>query len=228
MLSLFLAMTGFVGGHFLLSARPVRTRLVASLGELAFLAVYSMVSAAFLVWAVIAYRAAPPVALWDLGEAGRWIAVIVMPFSLVLAVAGLTSRNPTLVGGERMGEQLLSLGGIVTVTRHPFLWGAAFWALAHLVANGDAASLVLFGGMAILALAGMAAIDAKRAAQLGEKWLAFSQKTSAVPFAVALRGETPVDWKGIGWWRLALGLVLYAALLASHSWLFGVSALPAG
>jgi uncharacterized membrane protein len=35
--------------------------------------------------------------------------------------------------------------GIQRVTRHPFLWGVAVWAFVHLIANGDVASLMLFG-----------------------------------------------------------------------------------
>jgi uncharacterized membrane protein len=31
------------------------------------------------------------------------------------------------------------------VMRHPFLWGVALWAIAHLLTNGDMASLLLFG-----------------------------------------------------------------------------------
>ncbi|WP_333840141.1 NnrU family protein [Pelomicrobium sp.] len=42
------------------------------------------------------------------------------------------------------------------------------WALAYLAVNGGLPSLLLFGGMAILALDGMPAIDAKRVAHLGE------------------------------------------------------------
>lgn len=226
MLSLLLAMTGFVGGHFLLSAPAVRSRLVARLGEPAFLGAYSLLAALLLAWAVMAYRSAPAILLWDLGSAGRWTAIVLMPFALVLAVIGLTVRNPTAVGGDRPGGRPIPIKGIVTVTRHPFLWSATLWAFAHLGANGDAASLVLFGGMAILALGGMAAIDAKRAVKLGERWRDFSRATSAVPFAAALRNGTAVDWKGIGLWRPALGLVLYGILLAVHGWLFGVPVWP--
>jgi uncharacterized membrane protein len=37
--------------------------------------------------------------------------------------------------------------------RFPLALGAAFWALGHLFSNGDQASLVLFGGMLVYALA---------------------------------------------------------------------------
>jgi len=215
-------MLAFVGGHFLLSWPSVRGRLVAALGELAFLALYSILSAVFLVWAIQAYRAAPFVALWDLGVAGRAIATALMPLALVFAVIGLTRPSPTAVGGDRVGNLGQAARGMTTITRHPFLWGAALWAIAHLAANGDAAALILFGGMLVLALGGMAAIDHKRAVRLGESWRAFAAQTSAVPFAAAAAGRVRVDWRGIGWARPLAGIVLYGVLLYAHGWLFGV------
>ena len=130
-----------------------------------------------------------------------------MPFALILAVCGLASRNPTAVMGDRMLERGLPVAGILTVTRHPFLCGAAIWGLTHLAANGDAASVILFGGMSVLAIGGMFAIDRKRAVRLGPVWDEFAAKTSRVPFAAALAGRTRVDWAGVGWLRPAIGLI---------------------
>lgn len=223
--SLLLAMFGFVAGHFLLSAPPLRNRLVAAVGEKAFLGVYSLAMVGFLAWAVMAYRAAPAVPLWDLGPVGRRLPLVVMPAALLLAVAGFTTRSATAVGGEAVLAAGSGADGIFTITRHPFLWGAGLWALAHLAANGDQASLVLFGGLAVLSFAGMAAIDHKRAASGGEAWRRFSERTSALPFAAALAGRTRVDWAGIGWLRLAAAVAIYLALAAGHGWLFGVVAL---
>jgi len=224
--ALFLAMLCFVGGHFLLSWPAVRSRLVAAMGEKAFLAAYSLLSVLFLTWAVLAYRSAPFAGIWELGLLGRHLAVTLMPIALILAVIGLTTPNPTAVGGERLSDASRAARGIVTITRHPFLWGAALWAIAHLAANGDAASVILFGGILILALGGMAAIDHKRALRLGDAWRSFAAKTSLVPLAAAAAGRVKVDWKGIGWWRPALGVVLYAILLYSHRWLIGVAVIP--
>jgi uncharacterized membrane protein len=219
--ALFLAMLCFVGGHFVLSWPPARARLVTAMGEKPFQGVYSLVSLLFLGWVIMAYRHAPVVGLWDLGLLGRAIAVTLMPVALVLAVVGLTTPNPTAVGGERLGDANRAVRGIVTITRHPFLWGAALWALVHLAANGDAASTILFGGILVLALFGMAAIDHKRALRMGDAWRAIAAKTSAVPFAAAAAGRVKVDWKGIGWWRPAAGVALYVILLYTHGWLFG-------
>lgn len=38
------------------------------------------------------------------------------------------------------------------VLRHPFLWGVTLWAAAHLLVNGDLASLLLFASFAIFAV----------------------------------------------------------------------------
>ncbi len=223
--SLLLATLGFVAGHFLLSAPPVRGRLAAALGEKAFLGVYSLLMAAFLVWAVMAYRGAPAVPLWDLGPLGRRLPLVVMPAALLLAVAGFSTRSATAVGGEAVLAAGRGAIGIFTITRHPFLWGAGLWSLAHLAANGDQASLILFGGMAVLSFAGMAAIDHKRAATGGEAWRRFAGQTSVLPFAAALAGRARVDWVGIGWARLAAAVAIYLALAAGHQWMFGVAAL---
>ncbi|HSD59717.1 MAG TPA: NnrU family protein [Burkholderiales bacterium] len=223
--SLFLATLGFVAGHFLLSAPPLRSRLAALLGEKAFLGVYSLLMAAFLAWAVMAYRAAPAVVLWDLGPLGRRLPLVVMPAALLLAVAGFTTRSATAVGGEAVLAAGRGVSGIFTITRHPFLWGAGLWSLAHLAANGDQASLILFGGVAALSFGGMLAIDHKRAVSGGEAWRDYSVRTSVLPFAAAIAGRVRVDWAGIGWLRLGAAVAIYLALVAGHGRLFGVAAL---
>ncbi|TCS71507.1 putative membrane protein [Sulfuritortus calidifontis] len=225
LLPLALAMLGFVGGHFLLSYPPLRSALIARLGEKPFQAIYSTLSLAFLVWAVTAYGQAPSLTLWDLEPFGRYLALAVMPLAMILVVAGLLSRNPTAVGGERLVGSEQAVAGIVTVTRHPFLWGVGLWSLVHLLANGDAASLILFGGMAVLSFGGMAAIDHKRSVALGATWQTLAGRTSRLPFLAVLQGRTRIDWAGIGWWRPALGLAAYAVLLQVHGWLFGMAAI---
>jgi uncharacterized membrane protein len=220
--TLLVATLCFVGGHFLLSWPTVRARLVNALGEKAFAGVYSLAAVLLLGWTIVAYRHAPLVGWWDLGFPARALAVAVMPIALVLAVVGLATPNPTAVGGERFSDASRAVRGIVTITRHPFLWGVALWALVHLAANGDAASTILFAGMLVLALLGMPAIDHKRALRMGDAWRAIAAKTSVLPFAAAAAGRVKVDWKGIGWWRPALGAVLYVILLFGHGWLIGV------
>jgi uncharacterized membrane protein len=184
--------------------------------------------AVFLIWVIAAYRTAPQIVLWNAGVAGRYVPLVLMPFAAILVVLGLTTRNVTAVGGEHLANAAAQLKGAVTISRHPFLWGAALWALSHLVPNGDLASLLLFGGIAILSLGGMIAIDRKRSHKLGAAWQTIDEQTSAIPFAAALSGRRAVDWSGIGWIRPAAGLALYVVLLFAHPWIIGVSALPQG
>jgi uncharacterized membrane protein len=220
--SVLFSVLAFVGGHFLLSWPPLRGRIVRAIGEPAFTGAYSVLMVLALVWMVAAYRVAPPLLLWDLGRWVNLVPVIAMPFALMLAVTGLASRNPTAVMGERLLEQGLPVRGIATITRHPFLSGAALWALAHLAANGDAASAMLFGGIAVLSIGGMYAIDHKRALRLGPVWRDFAAKTSRMPLAAAASGRVRVDWAGIGVVRPIAGLIAYIALYLLHDRLFGV------
>ena len=105
--------------------------------------------------------------------------------------------------------------------------GVAIWAFAHLVVNGDLASLILFASLLVLALAGPLSIDAKRSKRFGEKWDRFAAVTSNVPFAAIAQGRNSLELSELGWWRIAVALVLFGAVLMFHASVFGVSALPA-
>jgi uncharacterized membrane protein len=227
--ALIAATLAFVGGHFLLSSRPLRPALNERLGERGFRIAYSAAMTLALIWMVAAYRAAPFVPVWEPAPVLAWVPLLVMPLASILLVAGLTSPNPTLVGGERFldGTPGSPAVGMLSVTRHPFLWGTGLWALSHLLANGDLASIVMMGGIAVLSFGGMHHIDLRRESNLGATWGPMKLTTSVIPFAAALAGRTKVDWRGIGWWRPLLGLVVYAALLHLHGGLIGVSPLPA-
>ena len=43
-------------------------------------------------------------------------------------------------------------GNIKRYTRHPMLWGVCMWSIAHLIANGDLAALMIFTGIGLFAL----------------------------------------------------------------------------
>ncbi len=226
--ALFAATAAFVCGHFLLSSRTLRRPLVRALGQGGFLSAYSLAMAVAFLWMAAAYREAPFIAVWTPPPALAWVPVLVMPVALFLALAGVTTPNPTMVGGERsagIGGPKDPAPGIISITRHPVLWGAALWALSHLAANGDAASMVVMGGILALSLGGMAHIDERRETALGAAWGPVKLTTGVVPFAAIARGRAELDWKGIGWWRPAGALALYAALLHAHVWIVGVPAI---
>jgi uncharacterized membrane protein len=178
---LFLAALVFTGGHFLLSARPVRERLVARFGEPHFLAAYSALMLAVFAWLILSYAPGPYVALWATPDWARPLALVVMPFAFVLLTGAFRCDNPTAVGALARGRN--EPPGFFGVTRHPFLWATTLWALVHIPANGDAASLILFGAILLLALPGTIALDAKLARRYPEGFVQLARTTSNVPFA---------------------------------------------
>jgi uncharacterized membrane protein len=220
---LALAMVAFVGGHFLLSSPAVRGPLVARLGEGPFLGLYSGVAIAFFVWFLFAYGAAPYVELWPAPTWARSLPVIVMPLATLLAVCGYGQPNPTAVMQAIAPAGSDPAPGVLKITRHPIMWSMGLWALAHIPPNGDAASLILFGGLAALALGGTLAIDAKRRARDPEGFGRLAAATSNVPFAAMLSGRARLRYVDIGWWRLLVATLLYFALVLAHPFIAGVA-----
>ena len=227
MTALIAAAVFFVLLHLLVSGTALRGAIVTMIGEAAFMGLFSLASVAGLVWLGWAYgqaRGTGPV-FWDLGAGAKHAAVALVLLAMLLIVPGLTTPNPTSVKQEGALEKPNAVQGMLRITRHPFLWGVAIWALAHLLANGDLPSVILFGSMLALALFGTASIDAKRKRALGARWDAFAGQTSGVPFAAILAGKQKLSVGEIGWWRLLLGVVVWAALLYGHPFLFGVNPL---
>jgi uncharacterized membrane protein len=213
----------------LLPGTPLRGQAVRAIGEGPYRGLFSLLSVITLAWLAWAYSVASEASteqLWPQAPWTRWVPLIVMPFALILFVAALTTRNPSMVGMERAVDPQFAITGILTVTRHPLLWSFALWSLAHIPSNGDRASLWLFGSLALLALAGMAIIDRRKGEEIGPAWGPILMRTSALPFVAALQGRTKIDWRGIGLWRPILGLFLYALILGGHRHVFGVSPWP--
>jgi uncharacterized membrane protein len=223
MLQLVFAALFFVGIHFGISGSRLRDEAVAKLGERTFRAGFSLLSLFGLWWLAHAYRAAPYVETW--GQLGGFkpLAALLMLPAFALVVLGVSTPSPTLVGGEKALDRPVQ--GILRVTRHPFLWGFALWALIHLTVNGDLAALLLFGSLLVLALGGTVSIDRKRQGLHGEAWQRFLRETSNLPFQAIVERRNVLSWAEIGWKRPAVAAVLYLAMLHFHVKLFGVSPL---
>ncbi|MBI4293987.1 MAG: NnrU family protein [Betaproteobacteria bacterium] len=216
---LALATAAFLAAHYV-SSTPLRKVVVGALGEQPYLGAYSAAAFITLGWMIWAYLHAPFLPLWQV-QALKWLPLLVMPVALVLLACGLLSRNPSAVLQARALEAEEPARGVLRITRHPMMWAIALWALVHLLARGDAASLIFFGAFALLALSGTALIDARKADTLGEGWKRFAAATSNVPFLAIIQGRNRLRLGEIGRWKILAGLVLYAVLLALHPWLFG-------
>jgi len=226
MLPLALAALFWIVLHLGLAGSPARRLVVERIGARAYRGAFALLSALGIAALALAYGAAPHRPLWDLGAGGRWIALTAMLPALFLLVGSLTVANPTAVGGERLLARPEPAAGVLRITRHPMLWAFALWAGAHLVARGDTAGVLLFGAILVVALAGMASIDRKRAGAAPTRWARFAAVTSVVPFAAILAGRNRLDPGEIGWWRPLLALALWAAAIHLHPAAFGLPVLP--
>jgi uncharacterized membrane protein len=226
MVSLVSAAVFFLAIHFVLSGTKLRDRVVAATGETAFQGLFSLLSLLGLVWLGVAYAHADLIPLWATTNGVRLLNLPLMAVAFLLAVVGLTTPSPTAAGGEALLETDEPARGILRVSRHPFLWGVALWAIGHLTVNGDAASLVLFGSLLVLALIGPLSIDLKRERKFGPSWRAFAAKTSSIPFGAIVDGRNTFRLGEIGWWRIGVAVGAYLVMLAVHGWVFGVSPFP--
>ena len=223
---LIAATLAFVAGHFVLSAAPVRAALTGALGRIGFLVGYSLYAIATFVWMNKAFTRAPFEDLWGDPVWARWLAVAVMPLASTLLAAGVMTANPAAVGFEKLMAADRPPMGIQKVTRHPVLWAIALWAALHLAANGDLASVIFFGGILVLSLAGMVHMEARKRAEPGDAWTRFAERSSLVPFAGIVEGRVRVSPSEIGWSRIAAGVILYLVFLFGHRVVIDVPLLP--
>jgi uncharacterized membrane protein len=204
----------------------VRRRLVALLGEGGFTLAYSALSLTMLAWLVVAAGQAPHVTLWPFAPWQLWAPNLAMPLVVAIASLAIAAPNPLSFGGARADRFEPERPGVVGLSRHPLLLALALWSAAHLVPNGDLAHVVLFGLFLGFSWLGMALIDRRKRRQLGAKrWALLAANTGWLRPA-GLSGATAPLPAGELLGRLAAGALAYAALLALHPPLIGVSAWP--
>jgi uncharacterized membrane protein len=140
----------FLGAHTLTTQRELRARIIASTGDGTYKILYSLVSAlglALIVWGFARYRATGWIDVWYPPVAMKHITVALMLPAVIMVVASYIR------------------GRIYTTLKHPMLAGVKLWAAAHLLANGDLGSIILFG--AFLAWAVFDRISLKHRADAG-------------------------------------------------------------
>lgn len=218
------AFAAFFASHAIPARPGVKGWLKARLGRAGYGALFSLLSTAILIWLIVAAGRAPWVDLWYQYPWMRWGANIAMPCAILLAVFGFGAPNPLSFGGRRGGFDP-DHPGIAGVTRHPLIWALLIWSAAHLLVNGDLAHVILFGAFAGFCIAGMPMLDARKRRELGPDWGRASARTSALPFAALISGRwRPV--RGPSPVRLLIAVAVWAALLAAHPHVIGVSPLP--
>ena len=189
---MILGLVLFLGVHTLTTQRALRARLIGAWGEGGYKIGYSLVSAvglALIVWGFAKYRAT------------GWIDVWYPPTAMKHAVSALMLPAVILVVASYVR------GRIYTTLKHPMLTGVKLWAAAHLLANGDLGSIILFG-----AFLGWAVFDR----------ISLKRRTDA--------GGPPIPVGGMGndLIAVAVGFIAYLALaFAFHPVVIGVSVVGA-
>jgi uncharacterized membrane protein len=195
MFLLLLGLVVFLGTHAFTMARAPRAALMGRVGEGPYKILYSVLSLVGII--LIAqgfgqYRAGNWINVWNPPVWTRHLALTLNILAFVFFVAAYVP------------------GRIKRTLKHPMLAGIKVWALAHLIANGDLGSMLLFGS--ILAWAVMARISVKRRRD--------EVRDHAGP------AVEPAGWRNDAI-AVAIGLVAWFAFARwLHPWLIGVSAWP--
>ncbi len=152
MLPLILGLVVFFSVHLVPTQPALKQGLVDRFGETAFKIVFGVIALIGLAAIVYGYHKMQVMpgknpALWDPPTWTRHIAFLLMLPAMILLVAAYVPSR------------------IRTAVKHPMLAAIKIWALAHLLVNGDLASLLLFGSF--LAFAVYDRISVKRRGYLG-------------------------------------------------------------
>ena len=130
LLVMILGLVLFFGVHTLTTQRELRARVIAASGEGGYKIGYTLVSflgLALIVWGFARYRATGWIDVWYPPIGLKHLTVALMLPAVILVVASYIR------------------GRIYTTLKHPMLTGVKLWATAHLLANGDLGSIILFG-----------------------------------------------------------------------------------
>jgi uncharacterized membrane protein len=135
---LILGLVIFLGVHSVrIVADDWRTRMRSRLGEGAWKGLYTVLAIAGFVLIVWGYGLArqQAVVLWSPPTGLRHLAALLTLAAFVLLAAAYVPRN-----------------GIRARVHHPMVLGVKVWALAHLLANGTLADVLLFGSFLVWAV----------------------------------------------------------------------------
>lgn len=190
MAMLIIGLLLFIGMHMMRIVAPgVREAGLAKLGGSGWKILYAVVSIAGVYLIAKGYGAVRAEGSPLLYDPPLWlghVTILLMALSFIFIVAG----------------NLPITGHIKAKLKHPMLIGIKTWAIAHLLINGDLASVILFGSMLAWAVVSVIAI----------------KKRGGVP-PVATSAKADIL-------SVVIGIVLWLVFaMWLHSWLIGVSAI---
>ncbi len=182
---LVLGVSLFIGIHLLPTMATLRAGCVSRIGHKPYRAVFALVS--FIGFGLIVYgkAQAPYVHGFSPPSWGRHVTML---STLLMAICFAALYLPT---------------NLKRLTAHPMLWGTVFWGGGHLFANGDVASIILFGSFFAFGLFDMWSLN-QRGAEKKSEVLPWSKDALVV----------------------VLGLINYGLMIFLHPVVIGVGIFP--
>ena len=132
LVTLAIGLIVFIVPHVFVTRRQARADLIAWIGEGPYKIGFSILSAIGIVLIAYGfgwYRASEWINVWYPPVWTRHLALLLVWPAIIMIVAAYIPGN------------------IKRVLKHPMLAGVKLWALAHLIANGDLGSIILFGSI---------------------------------------------------------------------------------
>jgi len=210
-MDVLIAMAVFVVSHVVVSRSRIKPMAIEAFGEKAFRAGYSMMSIALLAWVIITMINAERYVFWYPPAWSYPFAAVATLIAFILIGLGSFVPNPLSASFRKKGYDP-ARPGIVGFIRHPLIWGLTLWGFAHIPANGDWPSLILFAGTALFGTIGARGLSRRYEVRLGtEAW----QKLTPA--------QGHIDMNAV--FGAAFGIVLWGVFLLGHAHLFGADPL---
>jgi uncharacterized membrane protein len=177
-----------------------------------------LIAGVVLWWAAHLFKRVAPGPRGRLGDAGKGAIALAVVVSVVLMVLGyraaayvpLWSLPPFVVHINNLlmmfAFYLYAASGmktwVATKIRHPQLTAVKIWAVAHLLVNGDVASVVLFGGILVWAVVSVIVINRSQPAWIPPKQAPVSREVMAIVGTLLVVGIVMGlhNWLGVQPW----------------------------
>ena len=187
----------FLGGHSVrIFAENGRTRLINRIGQNAYKGIYALVAILGIILIVKGHDNALEASTWGWAPPvfTKHIALLLMLFAVILLVSTYIPNNH-----------------IKAKLKHPMVLSVKVWALAHLISNGEAANVILFGCFLIWAVLDFR-FARKRDRQVAQNDANFSADQATPKKSIASTVSC-----------ILLGAIIWVAMLAYlHNLFFGV------
>lgn len=160
-----------------------RKSLLNKLGEKPYKGIFALIMVLSLYLIISGWRATIPESWYIPPLWGRHATALLVLIAFILFSASHGQSN------------------IKRFVRHPQLTAVAFWGFGHLLANGEARSIVLFGGLLVWAIIEILLINRREGPWVKPEKAPLKKDIIAV----------------------VAGVAVYIVFAAAHQWLFGVS-----